>query len=80
LFFPQAFEADKIPPLPSGILLGIACGLAVVLGDLAESAIKRSCDMKDSGFIVPGRGGILDSTDSIALTAPVFYVLYRFFF
>ncbi|MDR1929329.1 MAG: phosphatidate cytidylyltransferase [Treponema sp.] len=79
-FFPHIFAADQIPPLPSGILLGFFCGIAVVLGDLAESLVKRSCDIKDSGFIVPGRGGILDSTDSIALTAPVFYVLYRFFF
>jgi phosphatidate cytidylyltransferase len=79
-FLPQAFAPDQIAALPSGVLLGAACGFAVVLGDLAESAIKRSCDIKDSGFMVPGRGGILDSTDSLALTAPVFYVLYRFFF
>jgi phosphatidate cytidylyltransferase len=79
-FFPRVFVPDQIPVLPSGRLLGFFCGIAVVLGDLAESLIKRSCDVKDSGFLVPGRGGILDSTDSIALTAPVFYVLYRFFF
>jgi phosphatidate cytidylyltransferase len=79
-FFPHIFVPDQIPALPSGILLGLFCGIAVVLGDLAESLIKRSCGVKDSGFIIPGRGGILDSIDSIALTAPVFYVLYRFFF
>jgi phosphatidate cytidylyltransferase len=79
-FLPGAFKPGRIPGLPAGILMGIICGIAVVLGDLAESAIKRSCDVKDSGFIIPGRGGAMDSLDSIALTAPVFYVLYRFFF
>ncbi|MDR2551620.1 MAG: phosphatidate cytidylyltransferase [Treponema sp.] len=79
-FLPRAFEPDQMPRLPSAMLLGLFSGLAVNLGDLAESAIKRSCGFKDSGVAVPGRGGVLDSTDSVALSAPVFYVLYRFFF
>jgi phosphatidate cytidylyltransferase len=78
--FPEAFIPDHIAKLPSAILLGFFSGIAVILGDLAESAIKRGSGFKDSGSIVPGRGGVLDSTDSIALTAPLFYVLYRFFF
>jgi phosphatidate cytidylyltransferase len=77
---PGSFVADQIPALPSAMLLGFCSGIAVILGDLAESAIKRSCRLKDSGAIIPGRGGILDCTDSVALSAPVFYVLYRFFF
>jgi phosphatidate cytidylyltransferase len=78
--FPKAFVPDHIAKLPSAILLGFFSGITVILGDLAESALKRASGFKDSGFIIPGRGGILDSTDSIALTAPLFYVLYRFFF
>jgi len=77
---PEAFVPDQMAKLPSAVLLGFLSGITVILGDLAESAIKRSSGFKDSGFIIPGRGGVLDSTDSIALTAPLFYVLYRFFF
>ncbi|MDR2144266.1 MAG: phosphatidate cytidylyltransferase [Treponema sp.] len=77
---PGAFEPDKLPRLPGGIFLGLFSGIAVTLGDLAESAIKRCCNVKDSGSLIPGRGGMLDSIDSIAFTAPVFFMLYRFFF
>jgi phosphatidate cytidylyltransferase len=79
-FAPEAFVPDQIPALPSRILLGFFSGITVILGDLAESAIKRSCGFKDSGILIPGRGGAMDCTDSVALTAPLFYVLYRFFF
>jgi len=50
--------------------------LAVVsqLGDLFESLIKRDCQVKDSGKILPGMGGILDVIDSIIFTAPTFYL------
>lgn len=53
-------------------VLGLGCGAAVVVGDLFESAIKRAAGVKDSGSIVPGRGGILDSFDSLLFAAPVF--------
>ncbi|MDR0452994.1 MAG: phosphatidate cytidylyltransferase [Treponema sp.] len=79
-FAPQVFPARFFPRLLTGAFLGLVCALAGSLGDLAESAMKRSAGIKDSGTIVPGRGGILDCTDSIALTAPVFYGLYRLLF
>ena len=80
LLVPGAFVPDCLPALPSGAILGFLSGLAACLGDLCESCLKRSSGFKDSGFIMPGRGGILDSIDSIALAAPVFYTVYRILF
>jgi phosphatidate cytidylyltransferase len=79
LFAPDAFPS-RLPPLLSGIILGFISGLAGTLGDLGESAMKRSSNIKDSGTIIPGRGGILDTIDSIALAAPVYYGLYWLLF
>ena len=77
VFIPRA---ECVPAVFLVIILGIFTGIASTLGDLAESAIKRSCDTKDSGNLMLGRGGILDSIDSIATAAPVFFVLYWMFF
>ena len=52
-----------------------AVGVTTILGDLIESAMKRSGELKDSGFVIPGRGGILDSIDSVLYAAPVCYYL-----
>ena len=62
------------------VVLGLVSGLASELGDLCESAIKRSTGVKDSGALMPGRGGVLDSIDSIALAAPAFYFTWMLFF
>ncbi|MDR0709901.1 MAG: phosphatidate cytidylyltransferase [Spirochaetaceae bacterium] len=79
-FVPQAFPARFFPQTLTGALLGLVSAAAGSLGDLAESVMKRSAAIKDSGNMVPGRGGILDCIDSIALTAPVFYGLCRLLF
>jgi phosphatidate cytidylyltransferase len=55
------------------VFLGIFLGLLGQLGDLSESLIKRDCQVKDSGNILPGMGGVLDEIDSILFTAPAFY-------
>lgn len=47
------------------IILGILLGIAAVVGDLAESLIKRQTNVKDSGHFMPGHGGILDRIDSL---------------
>ncbi len=62
------------------IALGTLTATAAIIGDIIESVLKRSADMKDSGSIIPGRGGVLDSIDSILLAAPVFYILCDFLF
>jgi len=84
LLFPAIFipRYDLFPgALPAtGALLGLLTGIAATCGDLGESAIKRSSGLKDSGNIIPGRGGVLDSIDSVALAAPVFYVAFNFIF
>jgi phosphatidate cytidylyltransferase len=76
----KVFESRFLPRSMAGIIIGLCTGVAATLGDLAESALKRSSGMKDSGAIIPGRGGVLDSIDSLSLAAPVFYVLYRLLF
>jgi phosphatidate cytidylyltransferase len=54
-------------------LLGLLMGGCGQLGDLAESLLKRDCQVKDSGRFAPGLGGILDVMDSLLFTAPVLY-------
>src|SRR6266576_2846456 len=58
-------------------ILGVLLGLGAVLGDLAESIIKRSTDVKDSGNLLPGIGGALDLVDSLLFTAPLMFFYLR---
>jgi phosphatidate cytidylyltransferase len=65
------------PVIPGGtasvILFGLFVGVTGMLGDLAESLIKRDCQQKDASQTVPGFGGVLDVVDSIVFAAPVCY-------
>jgi phosphatidate cytidylyltransferase len=79
-FFPAAFTSASMAPVAAGALLGLGAGIAATLGDLSESALKRGAGVKDSGTLVMGRGGALDSIDSLALAAPVYYILYQILF
>ncbi len=62
----------------SSIVLGILLPLVSVVGDLAESVVKRDASIKDSGHTIPGIGGVLDLIDSILFTAPVLYFYLQF--
>jgi phosphatidate cytidylyltransferase len=62
----------------SSIILGLLLPLISVVGDLAESVVKRDASIKDSGRTIPGIGGALDLIDSILFTAPVLYVYLQF--
>ena len=61
-----------------GFFLGLSTAAAAAIGDLVESVLKRSANMKDSGKIIPGRGGMLDSIDSLLFGAPVFIAFMHF--
>jgi phosphatidate cytidylyltransferase len=60
------------------VILGLILGFAAIVGDLAESLLKRSCGAKDSGKFLPGIGGALDLIDSILFTAPMMFFYLRF--
>ncbi len=53
---------------------GLTVGITGLLGDLAESLIKRDCEKKDASQIMPGFGGVLDVVDAILFAAPVAYL------
>ena len=61
-------------PLLHAIGLGIVVGSLGQLGDLVESLIKRSTGIKDSGWVIPGHGGILDRIDAVLVASPLVYL------
>jgi len=68
----------RIGPTLNALLLGLSLGFVAVLGDLAESLVKRSTATKDSGQLLPGIGGAMDLIDSLLFTAPLLYLYLRY--
>lgn len=73
LFFPELPYQYSIP-------LAVVMAVVGVLGDLAESAMKRGSGAKDAANILPGHGGILDRLDSLLLNAPILYYFAHIYF
>ncbi|MGD9588240.1 MAG: phosphatidate cytidylyltransferase [Pyrinomonadaceae bacterium] len=73
LFFPEL-------PYKFAVPLGIVMAALGMLGDLAESAIKRGAGTKDAASVLPGHGGLLDRLDSLLFNAPVIYYFARLYF
>jgi len=66
-------------PLEHALVLGLILGTAAILGDLAESMVKRAVGVKDSSRVLPGHGGLLDRADSLLFVGPVLYYYYELF-
>ena len=67
-------------PLKLALPLAVVMTVIGILGDLAESALKRGAGAKDAANILPGHGGLLDRLDSLLFNAPLIYYFARFYF
>ena len=73
---PQFFNHNIVLTL----IFGVIINLASMLGDLLESALKRIFEVKDTGSIMLGRGGVLDTFDSTIFVSPIYFILYTLLF
>jgi phosphatidate cytidylyltransferase len=73
-------QSYQEPPLLAALGYGLAIGVAGMIGDLAESLLKRDMERKDSSTWLPGLGGVLDIVDSVLVAGPVAYVFWVFGF
>ncbi len=72
-----SYYALSLVDLPYGIAISFLSAIAAVFGDLFESYLKRMANLKDSGHILPGHGGILDRVDGYLFAAPAMVILLR---
>jgi phosphatidate cytidylyltransferase len=76
LGFAHFFITDL--PLYHAVVLGVILNFFGVSGDLFESLLKREAKVKDSGWILPGHGGVLDRMDSMLIIAPVLWMYVQY--
>ena len=65
-------------PLSGAVLVGLMLGVVGQVGDLVESALKRSVGVKDTGRLIPGHGGMLDRVDALLFNAPMVFLYIKF--